>query len=193
MKLKTGDRVRLLDFEGEGTVVSVSGRGTVIVDIDGMQIPANESELAKTGSDDYEKECVMYENTCSAGNFTAKAKGDAVRPYLNPFSGGRTCEKRNSRSKDTMVVDLHFDNVCRHFPAARNVPESECLGVQLEFFGRKLDAAIRGDYRRVVFIHGKGRHVLKREIENILRTQYGFRYREASVFEYDGGAIEVEL
>ncbi len=193
MKLKTGDRVRLLDFEGEGTVVSVSGRGTVIVEIDGMQIPANESELAKAGSDDYEKERVMYENTCSAGNFDSKAKGDAVRSCPRHSSGTGTGNGKKSYSMDTMVVDLHFDNVCRNFPAARNIPESECLGVQLEFFERKLEAAVRNHYRRVVFIHGKGRNVLKKEIVGILNSRYRFPYRDASLFEYDGGAIEVEL
>lgn len=192
MKLRIGDRVRFLDFEGEGTVVAVSGNGSVSVEMDGMVVPANESELAKVSGGNYEDECAMYGSSCFPGDSVSKEKNGNVRHCTKPPSGGWH-GKMNSDSRDTMIVDLHFDNVCRNFPAARNIPESECLGVQLEFFERKLEAAVRGHYKRVVFIHGKGRNVLKREIVNILRAQYRFRYREASVFEYDGGAIEVEL
>ncbi|MCQ2295027.1 MAG: Smr/MutS family protein [Bacteroidales bacterium] len=85
-------------------------------------------------------------------------------------------------------VDLHIE-------ALHETPElladSEKLDVQLRFFRTCLNHALMNNMKRVVFIHGVGRGVLKTQIQNELDQYNNVQYIDAPMSVYGAGATEV--
>lgn len=196
--IEVGDRVRFLDFEGEGTVLSVSANGILSVDMDGMEMPVHTSEVAKVEGATIEDETAMYGNAASHKD----ARPGNYIGHKSNMSGGRASssagvrhnfKKTGGKYKPvTMEVDLHFNAIRSKYPAAKNIPQEECLEVQLDVFEKSLDDALRKGVSSIVFIHGVGSGVLRQEIVRRLRRR-GLRYEPASAFRYGNGAVEVEL
>ena len=90
-----------------------------------------------------------------------------------------------------MEVDLHIEKIRERYPAARNIPDSDALYVQLDVFEKTMAEAFRTGLRSVVFIHGSGRGVLRSELLKRLREYPGAVVQEASPLRYGNGAIEV--
>ncbi len=66
----------------------------------------------------------------------------------------------------------------------------EMLNLQLDTAKRRLEFAISKKIPRVVFIHGVGEGVLKRELEYLLK-RYNVALSDASFQKYGYGATEV--
>jgi len=97
-------------------------------------------------------------------------------------------EKNNSLLE--WEIDLHAEELTENLAGMSN---GQIIDMQLRFFQGKLDEAIAGNIRKVVFIHGVGNGRLKGEIRKILATLKGIRYHDASYSSYGFGATEVEI
>lgn len=193
-----GDRVRFLDFEGEGTVLSVSSNGILYVDMDGMKMPVHVSEVAKVEGATIEAEMAMYGEVA----LRKDTRQDNYIGHKSNMSSGRVSSSAGVRHNfkktggkykpNTMEVDLHFNSIKSRYPAAKSISESECLEVQLDVFEKSLDDALRKGVSSIVFIHGVGSGVLRQEIVRRLKRR-GLRYEPASAFRYGNGAMEVYL
>lgn len=85
-------------------------------------------------------------------------------------------------------VDLHIEALHEN---PDQLADSEKLDIQLRFFRTCLNHAMLNGVKRVVFIHGVGRGVLKTEIQHEL-DQYGnIQYIDAPMSVYGAGATDV--
>jgi len=66
------------------------------------------------------------------------------------------------------------------------------LSLQIETAKRKLDYAVSKKISKIVFIHGRGEGVLKKELEFLLGN-YNVKFYDASYQKYGLGATEVYI
>ncbi len=103
-------------------------------------------------------------------------------------------EKKQSvrrRDNDLVEVDLHIHEIIDDTTGLSN---SEMLVIQLNHFQKELEHALANNVRRIVFIHGKGKGVLKNALLEKLRKEYKhLQYQDASFKEYGFGATMVFL
>ncbi|HRS54495.1 MAG TPA: DUF2027 domain-containing protein, partial [Bacteroidales bacterium] len=88
-------------------------------------------------------------------------------------------------------VDLHIEKLTDNI---KNLTAHQKLLIQIDYFNRCLDSAIAAKYDKVIFIHGIGQGILKKEIEKYLEKIKGLEYYDAPISKYGyGGATEVVL
>lgn len=98
--------------------------------------------------------------------------------------------KQKSVTKIEDEVDLHIEEILDDH---RGMTNGEIVQVQLKHFQRKLDEAIAKHYKKITFIHGVGKGVLKEEILRLLKEYKGIEYRDAPYDKYGYGATEVMI
>lgn len=86
------------------------------------------------------------------------------------------------------VVDLHIEALSEHPERLTDVEKHE---LQKRYFRTCLNHAIMNKVKKVVFIHGVGRGVLKTEIQRELDQYDNVQYVDAPMSLYGSGATEV--
>lgn len=89
---------------------------------------------------------------------------------------------------DEAEVDLHIETLSDH---PERLSDGEKHDLQLRFFRTCLNHAILNNVKKVVFIHGVGRGVLKSDIQRELEQYDGLHYMDAPMPLYGVGATEV--
>ena len=184
MQYNIGDRVRFMDFDGDGIVTAVLPHGCLEIEAEGMRMRVSAGEVVRVGAGSGEDERTLYDGNTDLSRFNQRP---APVPHSVP-SG-----KKARRQADTMEVDLHLERIRQKYPAARNVPDGDALYLQLDVFEKSMAEAFRKGVRTVVLIHGNGRGVLRSELLRRLREYPGVTVREASVLRYGSGALEVNI
>jgi len=111
-----------------------------------------------------------------------KDKKEKLEPVKKP---------KNSNSDNLIEVDLHIENLADDH---KELESGEILDIQLARFETALETAIRGNSKRIVFIHGVGNGKLKFELRKMLDDKYKkLQYQDASFREYGFGATMVML
>ncbi|WP_299824420.1 DUF2027 domain-containing protein [uncultured Pontibacter sp.] len=88
-------------------------------------------------------------------------------------------------------VDLHIEKLTEDFSGMSN---SAMLKLQLEKFQDALDRALAANMHEIVFIHGAGNGILRKEIQKLLSRTPGIKYFEDAKKEKFGyGATLVRL
>ncbi|PKP03211.1 MAG: hypothetical protein CVU11_09175 [Bacteroidetes bacterium HGW-Bacteroidetes-6] len=87
-------------------------------------------------------------------------------------------------------VDLHIEKLRSDHKSIR---KEEMMLIQLAFFKQCLESAISKGLKKVVFIHGVGAGLLKKEIHDILNLYENLQHEDASILKYGIGATEVNL
>lgn len=86
-------------------------------------------------------------------------------------------------------IDLHFEVLAVE---AGDLPESQILPYQLEYFEKKLDQAISEGKSEITFIHGVGNGKLRMEMHRILSRNTQIRsYKDAQKEKFGYGATMV--
>jgi dsDNA-specific endonuclease/ATPase MutS2 len=179
MKFNIGDKVAVLDDVIKGTVIEVHSAKIVIETSDGFSfdflpnelvvIKENQSELSKYS--DISNEDLLEQNSdSSTKKKPIKFKSDLKPDKLPP-----------------MEVDLHIHQLT---DSTRGMDNYDILTIQMEHAKHKLDFAIRNRIPKVVFIHGVGAGVLKKELDYLFKNYHVESY-EASFKKYGLGATEV--
>ena len=90
-----------------------------------------------------------------------------------------------------MVIDLHIHELIED---QSGLQERTKLDVQLNHFERMMRIAGEQRVKRVIFIHGVGKGVLRNQIRTRLDSYYpDCNVRDANPREYGAGATEVIL
>lgn len=89
---------------------------------------------------------------------------------------------------DEAEVDLHIESLADH---PERLSDGEKHDLQMRFFRTCLNHAILNNVKKVVFIHGVGRGVLKSDIQRELEQYDGLHYMDAPMSLYGVGATEV--
>lgn len=87
-------------------------------------------------------------------------------------------------------VDLHIEALTDHPERLSDIEKHE---LQKRFFRTCLNHALLNGFKKVVFIHGVGRGVLKTEIHNELDLYDNVQYVDAPMSLYGAGATEVYI
>ena len=85
-------------------------------------------------------------------------------------------------------VDLHIDMLCER-PA--DLSAHEAFELQMRYFRTCMNHAMLNGVKKVTFIHGVGRGILKDEINKELKQYEGIYTLDAPMAKYGVGAIDV--
>ncbi len=99
--------------------------------------------------------------------------------------------KQKKENNAILEVDLHIDELLDNTSGLEN---ADMLNYQMEKFHEILAQYANNKGQKIVFIHGKGNGVLRKEIEKELKTKYKKHdYQDASFREYGFGATMVTI
>lgn len=180
MLYKLGDRVAVLDDVLKGTVIKID-RGVITVETDeGFPMNYTEKELVLIRQDqadlskysDISNENLMHKSEDNSPKKKSLFKSDQI-----------------DKNQPIMEVDLHIGQLTS---TTRGMDNYDMLNLQMTTAKQKLEYAIRNRIQKVVFIHGKGEGVLKKELEFLLK-KYPVDFYEASFQKYGLGATEVYI
>ena len=98
----------------------------------------------------------------------------------------------NSPQKNSIIeIDLHINEL---LDSTAGMSNADMLQYQMDKFHAVLNENRQKKGQKIVFIHGKGEGVLRKEIENQLKTKYkGYYFQDASFREYGFGATMVTI
>jgi len=104
---------------------------------------------------------------------------------------GRPRIVSHPQTSEIIEVDLHINELLDTTAGLSNAAMLQC---QLDKFHEVLDENKMHKGQKIVFIHGKGEGVLRKEIEKLLKTRYkSYYFQDASFREYGFGATMVTI
>ena len=180
--MRKGDKIRFLDAVGGGVIVQCDAEKQLVwVETDdGFDvgpIPANK--------------CVLYESADKYQRIrmatTAQQRKEAVAA---PATTSTAPAKRPKKQRDEWLIDLHWDALPTNGNGMTDVEKHQ---YQLRFFRMQMQQHMRHRGRRVVVIHGKGNGVLRNEIRQIIKRDFGTKVEmhDADFSRYEEGATLV--
>jgi DNA-nicking Smr family endonuclease len=96
-----------------------------------------------------------------------------------------------SQKNNIIEVDLHINELLDSTAGMNN---TDMLQYQMDKFHATLNENRNKKGQKIVFIHGKGEGVLRKEIETQLKSKYkGYYFQDASFREYGFGATMVTI
>ncbi len=98
---------------------------------------------------------------------------------------------KKPEKKEIIEVDLHINSL---LDTTSGMSNADMLSHQLEVFHKTLAENKNQKGQKIVFIHGKGEGVLRKEIEKELKLKYkNYYFQDASFREYGFGATMVTI
>ncbi len=95
------------------------------------------------------------------------------------------------KPQEIVEVDLHINELIDNAYGLSNI---EMLQLQRERVETEMRSAIQAGVKKIVFIHGVGQGVLKKEISDLLKSRFPkYSFHDASFQEYGYGATMVIL
>lgn len=209
MPMPANELIRMADMSGAGKVFNQDVLGQMPSAEEARKIAEAESKAAAQ---------LAEQNRKLKEKFTGSAEDDNVEKLreenkklrsqvTNLQDQVKSLQKRLSQLQNKNARELN-DNILLqymvrpgeaevdlHIEALHDTPETlgndEILEIQMRFFRTCLNHAFVNGVKRVVFIHGVGRGVLKTQIQNEL-DQYGnVQYIDAPMSVYGAGATDV--
>lgn len=99
---KIGDRVRFLDFEGDGRVSALPGGDILEIEMDGMRMRVSSREVVRIDACDNSQEIRLYDGNNRISQFKQKPI-----PHNKGIRTGRKSHLQDGR----MEVDLHMERI----------------------------------------------------------------------------------
>lgn len=190
--MQVGDTVRFLDEVGGGRVTAIdSVRHMVLVETeDGFEIPMLEKQCVVVGqpqgkptNQTKSSDLDMLRKGPSQGTMAAKQTNEKI-PARLVASG-----KKEAKKEDVLEVDLHIHKLLNN---SDNMSSGAILDYQMVIFRQTMRQNLNQKGKKIVFIHGRGKGVLKNEITRALDREFAqCEYHDASFQQYAFGAIMV--
>ncbi len=179
--MKKGDTIRFLDAVGSGKVVQYDEfKQLVWVETDdGFDIgplPASSCVV-----------CIPSVSYQLSAITNRQPKVESPSPAVVLQTASR---KRAKRQRDEHIIDLHIEALPTSGSGMTDVEKHQ---YQLRYFRLELQQHVRHRGRRVVVVHGKGNGVLRNEIRQILKRDFGsvVEFHDADFSCYEEGATLV--
>lgn len=188
--MNIGDTVRFLDSVGGGVVKRIDEARQIayVEDSEGFEVPTVFSQCVVVSSvsdpEQYTRRAVLTARR-GPSEIQMQTKAKAEQPKPEQKANG----KKEARQPEQMEVDLHMEAL---MPGSHAIPPAEILQYQLRTFRKVMQEQKRHRGKRIVFIHGKGEGILRRELAGILNREYPTcSYMDASFSKYSSGATMV--
>jgi dsDNA-specific endonuclease/ATPase MutS2 len=181
MSYQIGDKVALLNEASKGKVIAVLENSQFLVLLDdGIEIPVPMNDLVKIK--DFKSN--IYISIPKEPNPVYKKKN----PETTSANQSSILDKHR-RDNGNIEVDLHAEELLQSQSGMSN---TEILNYQIRYFQKCLDEAIAKRIYKIIFIHGVGNGVLRKEIHKILQAE-GHEFYDASLSRFGFGATTVVL
>ena len=147
---------------------------------------------------DYFDEPAMMIDICSEKEKEAEIQKladispeEIKKAMFSKEENGRPRIIKRPQIAETIEIDLHINELLDSTAGLSNAAMLQC---QLDKFHEVLNENKNRKNQKIVFIHGKGEGVLRKEIEKLLKTQYKtYYFQDASFREYGFGATMVTI
>jgi hypothetical protein len=114
-----------------------------------------------------------------------------LQKEIPPTTKKPTSEKKRERIAPVLEVDLHIHKL---LDTTAGMDNAAILNYQMDQFRNTLEQHKNKKGQKIVFIHGKGEGVLRKEILKELKTKYPNYYvQDASFREYGFGATMITI
>ena len=176
MCLEIGNKVAVLDADIKGVVVEVLGSDIRVKDVDGMEYVYDITELVKI--DDKQDDLLKFS---TLNNKFLREKKEGSKRKKSKF--------KTVKKEVVLEVDLHAEKLVK---STRGMDNFDILNLQINTAKHKVEFAIKKKISKIIFIHGVGEGVLKKELHYLL-NRYPVKYSDASYKHYAIGATEVYI
>ena len=182
MPMQASELIRMADMSGVGKVFN----DKTIID---KEAPAPKKEQPAITPEDEIKQ--LRSQVANLREQVAKLK----KQLANVQRQGAHAVSENILLQHTVApgeaeVDLHIDALC---DAPATLSAHEAFEMQMRYFRTCMNHALSNNYKRIIFIHGVGKGILKDEILKELKQYSGLHFFDAPMSKYGTGATEVYL
>lgn len=124
-----------------------------------------------------------------SGDLQAALKHETVKsePLKQIVKEKALIDKHRSAAGEA-VIDLHIGELIDNIAG---LSSRDMFNIQMDYFKKTLDSAMRNDYVKVTYIHGVGNGVLKNAIVQALNDFEEVGQRMASMQKFGVGAIDI--
>lgn len=130
---------------------------------------------------------ILYNDYPPIKNFIDDKKIEMAMQQKKSYPQKKEFIKPNKN--EIIEIDLHIHQLTEH---TNNLTNRDMLNIQMERFKTIMEENAKKRGQKIVFIHGKGEGVLRKEIETQLKKNYPkARYQDASFQKYGFGATMV--
>lgn len=168
---KKGDRVLVIDDNLAGVIAFAKAEFITITTDDGVDLEFHTSEL-------------IHDMALKVGAVEVK---DSPQ---KPKNKKRKQSRKKAKEIPAVEIDLHIHNLVK---SERGMDAYDKLNKQLETATYKLEWAIKNRVPKLIFIHGVGAGVLRKELEYLFNKYDGITYYDADYQKYGRGATEVYI
>jgi len=181
--LRKGARVKLIDSDLSGIIVSDNNDGSVNMETDdGLIIPVKLSHILISDSD----------AVLSMRQVTGKGKKDiGILRGTKNIKSNPPAKGKSGEDMDIAVVDLHL----KIKPVVKNGPAvADILEIQLSKFSMALRRAVAEHKKELIVIHGEGSGKLKEEVRKLSKSLFPqYSVMDAPLHKYGSGASRILL
>lgn len=165
---KIGDQVKVINDTMTGKVLATDNHHITIECLDGFTYTFDSKELVP------------------AKDWNTSIIQDLIEPERDsrPNSKKRFSSKKGNIAKE---VDLHIHEL---IDSEKGMSNFDKLSLQLKTAKTELEQSIKKKHQKIIFIHGRGEGVLKKELRDLC-SKYPVEFHDASYTEYGMGATEV--
>ncbi|MEZ7977558.1 MAG: Smr/MutS family protein [Flavobacteriales bacterium] len=194
-EIKKGSEVKFLNDVGGGIVLEVFSDGTANVEgEDGFDMKYNLKELMLVNENITEQEEEYNNKLPDLAQIIAQDVNEERQKLIQKDFEVKYANVRatnQQRRGEHMVIDLHIHELIED---QSGLQDRTKLDVQLNHFERMMRIAGEQRVKRVIFIHGVGKGVLRNQIRTRLDSYYpDCTVRDANPREYGAGATEIIL
>lgn len=175
-KFKTGDKVAMINDTLKGVIIKIEGDQILFENKDGFVFQCFENEIVKNEN---------FTHHLKYSVDVKQIKKEAFAPKLK----AKDKSSRKSKSLKVIEIDLHIHELIE---TSKGMHNFEMLQIQKNKIIHTLNKAIKEKSQKVIFIHGIGNGVLKKELYQILQ-KYPVDYYDAAYQKYGQGATEVYI
>jgi len=86
------------------------------------------------------------------------------------------------------IIDLHIGELMENIAG---LSSNDMFAIQMNYFKKTLESAIKSEYQKVTYIHGIGNGVLKNAIIKEIEEYEGIENQMASISKFGVGAIDI--
>ena len=167
MPFGIGEFVNVINENLKGKVIRIDGHQITLESEDGFLYTYNEDELVISRE---------WNSLIKVANNELVREGRRINSQIKT--------KKRSVVKE---IDLHIHELT---DTEAGMTKFDKLSLQLETARKELESAIRKKQQKIIFIHGYGAGILKKELRTLLEN-YPVAFHDASYTEYGLGATEV--